>query len=97
LLGDCIFDVDSEAHPYKKGLITGQCTIPGNLLNNGSYFISLNFIRNTSSAIYEFNECLSFDIEDFRENTAWYGDWAGVIRPSFKVQLQQGDFSYEKI
>lgn len=89
VLGDCIFDVDSAAKPYKKGIVKGKCEIPGNLLNNGSYTISLFFVKNTSAAIFEFDECLSFDIEDFRENTAWYGDWPGAIRPQFKVQLAQ--------
>ncbi|MES2447348.1 MAG: ABC transporter ATP-binding protein [Bacteroidota bacterium] len=89
VLGDCIFDVDSVAKPYKKGVVKGRCKIPGNLLNNGSYTISLFFVKNTSAAIFEFEECLSFDIEDFRENTAWYGDWPGAIRPQFKVQLEQ--------
>ena len=89
IMGECIFDVDSPARRYTKGLIKGQCIIPGDFLNNGSYFINLVFIKNTSSALFEFEECLSFDVEDFRENTAWYGDWQGAVRPKFKVQLQQ--------
>jgi len=89
VMGECIFDVDSAARQYKKGLIKGQCTIPGDFLNNGSYSINLVFVKNTSSALFEFEECLSFDVEDFRENTAWYGDWPGAVRPKFKVQLQQ--------
>ncbi|SMC73479.1 ABC transporter ATP-binding protein [Pedobacter nyackensis] len=89
VMGECIFDVDSLARPYKKGLIKGQCTIPGDFLNNGSYSINLIFVKNTSSALFEFEDCLSFDVEDFRANTAWYGDWPGAVRPKFKVQLQQ--------
>ena len=89
IMGECIFDVDSPARQYTNGLIKGQCTIPGDFLNNGSYFINLVFVKNTSSALFEFEECLSFDVEDFRENTAWYGDWPGAVRPKFKVQLQQ--------
>lgn len=89
VMGECIFDVDSISKQYKKGIIKGKCLIPGNLLNDGSYTISLFFIKNTSSTIFEFEECLSFDVEDFRAHTAWYGDWPGVIRPQFKVQLEQ--------
>lgn len=91
VMGECIFDVDSSACLYKAGLIKGQCRIPGNFLNNGSYYINLVFIKNTSSALFEFEECLSFDVEDFREHTAWYGDWPGAVRPNFKVQLQQDE------
>jgi len=39
--------------------------------------------------LFEFEECLSFDVEDFRTNTAWYGDWPGAVRPKFKVELEQ--------
>lgn len=91
LMGECVFDVDSIAYQYKQGLIKGQCLIPGDFLNNGSYFINLVFVKNTSSSLFEFEECLSFDVEDFREHTAWYGDWPGAVRPKFKVHLQQDE------
>lgn len=91
IMGECIFDVDSIARQYKKGIISGQCSIPGDFLNNGSYSINLFFVRNASSVLFEFEECLSFDVEDFRENTAWYGDWPGAVRPKFKVQLRQDE------
>ena len=91
LMGECVFDVDSNACQYKHGLIKGQCLIPGDFLNNGSYFINLVFVKNTSSSLFEFEECLSFDVEDFREHTAWYGDWPGAVRPKFKVHLQQDE------
>ena len=91
IMGECVFDVDSNACQYKHGLIKGQCLIPGDFLNNGSYFINVVFVKNTSSALYEFEECLSFDVEDFREHTAWYGDWPGAVRPKFKVHLQQDE------
>ncbi|WEK19418.1 MAG: ABC transporter ATP-binding protein [Candidatus Pedobacter colombiensis] len=91
VMGDCIFDVPSPAYQYSKGLIKGKCIIPGDFLNNGSYLIDLLFVKNTSSSLFDFEECLSFDVEDFRENTAWYGDWVGAVRPKFKVQLQQDE------
>ncbi|MBB5440364.1 lipopolysaccharide transport system ATP-binding protein [Pedobacter sp. AK017] len=92
VMGECIFDVASLAGQYTKGLIKGKCTIPGDFLNNGSYSIDLLFVKNTSSSLFDFEECLSFDVEDFRENTAWYGEWVGAVRPKFKVQLQQDGF-----
>lgn len=92
VMGECIFNVASPANQYSKGLIKGKCTIPGDFLNNGSYSIDLSFVKNTSSPLFDFEECLSFEVEDFRENTAWYGDWVGAVRPKFKVQLQQDIF-----
>ncbi|WP_316814903.1 ABC transporter ATP-binding protein [Pedobacter nyackensis] len=92
VMGDCIFDVPSPANRYSKGLIKGKCTIPGDFLNNGSYLIDLLFVKNNSSSLFDFEECLSFDVEDFRENTTWYGDWVGAVRPKFKIELQQDKF-----
>jgi lipopolysaccharide transport system ATP-binding protein len=89
IMGECVFDVNSLSHEYEKGIVKGQCTIPGDFLNNGSYYITLKFVKNSNDVLYEFEECLSFDVEDYRENTGWFGEWPGVVRPKFKVDLQQ--------
>jgi lipopolysaccharide transport system ATP-binding protein len=86
--GDCIFDVSSKRAVFEKGLIKGQCRIPGNFLNDGSYYISMVFVKNTTTRIFYFESCLSFDVEDYRESTAWYGKWIGHVRPEFPVVLQ---------
>jgi len=85
--GECIFDVCSEGAMYTNGLIEGKCTIPGNFLNDGSYYISLVFVKDTTNPLYHFEACLSFDVEDYRKNTAWYGKWQGAVRPAFPVTL----------
>ncbi|HEY9045384.1 MAG TPA: ABC transporter ATP-binding protein [Ohtaekwangia sp.] len=84
---ECIFDVSSKSFRYKKGLIKGKCTIPGNFLNDGSYYISIIFVRDTSVEVFYLNECVSFDVEDYRENIHWYGKWMGYVRPDFPVIL----------
>lgn len=86
-MDECVFEVNSATNEFSSGLIKGTCTIPGNFLNYGSYNITLIFVKNTTDTLYEFKECLSFDVEDYRENTAWYGDWPGAVRPKFKVNL----------
>lgn len=85
--GECIFDVCSEGAMYTNGLIEGKCTIPGNFLNDGSYYISLVFVKDTTNPLYHFEACLSFDVEDYRKDTAWYGKWQGAVRPAFPVTL----------
>lgn len=85
--GECIFDVSSKPIEYTAGIIKGTCTIPGNFLNDGSYYISIIFVRDTSVEVFYLNECLSFDVEDFRENMNWYGKWMGYVRPDFPVTL----------
>lgn len=89
LSGDCIFDVPSEVCLSHKGLLEGECTIPGNFLNDGSYYISLNFVKDTSVSLFEFHECLSFDLQDYRENIQWYGKWWGAVRPKFPFRLRE--------
>jgi lipopolysaccharide transport system ATP-binding protein len=88
LAGECIFDVPSPVVDIQKGLLQGHCLIPGNFLNDGSYFISLIFVKNTSEQLYYHEECVSFDVEDFREKMDWYGKWMGYVRPQFPFTLE---------
>lgn len=87
--GECIFDVSDDPILCKKGIVEGTCEIPGNFLNNGSYYISIIFVENSSKQLYYYEECLSFEVEDFRENMNWYGQWMGYVRPKFPVKLIQ--------
>lgn len=84
---ECIFDVSSKPQVYSKGLIQGTCVIPGNFLNDGSYYISIIFVKDTSAEVFYLPECIAFDVEDYRENTNWYGKWMGHVRPNFPVIL----------
>ncbi|MDX5420698.1 MAG: ABC transporter ATP-binding protein [Hymenobacteraceae bacterium] len=87
--GECIFDVPSPSIVYKKGVVEGECTIPGHFLNDGSYYINLHVVRDTSVMLYAFEECLSFDVEDYRGNIKWFGKWWGAVRPNFPFRLEQ--------
>lgn len=89
--GEFIFDLSSGRKTYKKGLISGECLIPGHFLNDGSYYISIVFIRNATIRLFYLESCLSFDVEDYRENGSWYGKWAGIVRPDFPLLLTARD------
>jgi lipopolysaccharide transport system ATP-binding protein len=86
--GDCIFDVSSPRCFPGKGLVKGGCRIPANFLNDGAYYISIVFVSNTTTRLFYFESCLSFEVADYRENTAWFGKWMGHVRPDFKVMLE---------
>jgi lipopolysaccharide transport system ATP-binding protein len=86
--GECIFDVATPAATFKKGLVEGACSIPGNFLNDGSYYLSLIIVKNTSTPLFYLEECISFDVADYRENMAWYGKWMGAVRPHFPFTLK---------
>ena len=87
--GECIFDLLSPATLCEQGIIAGECRIPGNFLNDGSYYISINIVRDTSVPLYNFEECLSFELEDYRPDIKYYGKWWGAVRPQFPFRLSQ--------
>lgn len=86
---ECIFDVCSEAKSFSKGLVEGQVEVPGNFLNDGSYFFSLIFVKDTSVELFYLEQCLAVEVADYRENMNWYGKWVGQVRPRFPFEVNQ--------
>lgn len=89
LSGEWIFDVCTKPSNLEEGFMEGECEIPGDFLNDGSYYFSLAFIKDGSNTLFYLEECLHFDMEDYRENTKWYGKWNGYVRPQFPFKLKQ--------
>ena len=87
LTGECIFNVGTQSRAYGKGLIAGECTIPGYFLNDGSYTISVMVVKDTVTPLYTMEEGITFDVEDYREGIAWYGKWPGYVRPQFPFEM----------
>ncbi len=87
--GECIFDVPSPEIKCNAGVIEGECIIPGNLLNDGSYYISLYVVKETSIPLFDLQECLSFELEDYRGNIKWFDKWWGAVRPKLPFTLEQ--------
>ena len=85
--GECIFDVSLPPQVHRKGILEGTCSIPGNFLNDSSYYFSIIFVKDTSQQIFYFENCLQFEVEDFRENIAWHGKWMGYVRPAFPFTI----------
>jgi lipopolysaccharide transport system ATP-binding protein len=93
--GECIFDVPSDPVSSQVGVMEAECTIPGNFLNDGAYYISLNFVKDTSVGLFDLDECLSFELEDYRGAIQWYGKWWGAVRPKLPFQLKQAELVLE--
>lgn len=87
--GECIFDIITTQNDCVEGVTEGECAIPGNFLNDGSYYFSIVFLKDASLELYYFEEGLHFDLIDYRENTNWYGKWKGSVRPHFPFNLKQ--------
>lgn len=88
LSGECVFDVSTNPAVYRRGKMEGECTVPGNFLNDGSYYFSIIFVKNTSEPLFYLEECLFFDMEDYRNNTSWFGKWMGYVRPQLPFELK---------
>lgn len=88
--GECVFDIMSTFTDCQEGLVEGTCEIPGHFLNDGSYSISLIVYRNSWEEYFHQEECLSFDVEDYRNTSMNFsGKWWGAVRPNFPLQLVQ--------
>ncbi len=85
--GECIFDVSSPSSEMPEGIVEAECKIPGNFLNDGSYFISVVIVKDTSVMLYYHEDCARFEVEDYRENVNYYGKWRGAVRPQFPFSI----------
>ncbi len=81
-LGECVFTIPSSSLLCDKGLLEGDCLIPGNFLNDGQYYLSISLLKDNATILFFYQDCLSFDVEDHRENTRWFGKWPGIVRPA---------------
>jgi lipopolysaccharide transport system ATP-binding protein len=81
MTGECVFNIGDDAKFYQKGVVSSECLIPGDFLNDGSYYISIMIVKDRIAPVYFFEDALAFDIIDYREGTDWYGKWPGAVRP----------------
>ncbi len=88
MTGECVFNVTSTPAFFQKGIIKSSCKIPGDFLNDGSYYISIMIVRDRLAPVYFFEDALAFDIIDFRDGTDWYGNWPGAIRPTKMIVVE---------
>jgi lipopolysaccharide transport system ATP-binding protein len=84
----CVFSSNSasepawQSQPFATGLFRTQCYIPGNMLNDGGYRVSLLVIKDCATVVHRENDALVFEIQDnVEDRNGWYGKWTGVIRP----------------
>jgi len=73
----------SEMQPIGKYRVV--CQIPGDLMNSGTYYIRLLFIRNHTQLLQSLDEVVSYQVvNDGSLNTAYYGQMVGAVRPLFE-------------
>lgn len=70
------------SQPRQPGFYKAVCTIPGQLLNSGGYFLKLLIVENENQVTYENDGIASFNVVDIAErNHAWMGREPGVVQP----------------
>ena len=74
-----------ENAPLENGTHLATCTIPANLLNQGTYTISsLRFVVNHKRMVFECSDLLTFDVIIAADKTfGWIGKPSGVILTNF--------------
>jgi len=73
----------------QTGKYKAVCTIPGNLLNSGSYFLKLLIVENENQVTYENQVIASFALVDAAtRNHAWMGREPGVVQPTLQWSME---------
>ncbi|HUR11380.1 MAG TPA: ABC transporter ATP-binding protein [Flavitalea sp.] len=82
--------------PYNIGTFRSRVTIPANLLNEGTFIISVIIMQELSSIASQAKEVITFNIIDSGEmKQEMNGQWPGVIRP--KLTWTTGPISLNHI
>ena len=74
-----------QGRPYPRGLFRDACYVPGDLLNDGIYTITLHIATNGANVIYQHEAVVRFNVlDDVSGRGGWFGEWRGVIRPALR-------------
>jgi lipopolysaccharide transport system ATP-binding protein len=71
----------------KKGEYSSTCLIPAELLNTGVFSISMMVVKDTSTPVFNFENVVTFEIEEEREATNWHGKLPGFVRPKLDFKI----------
>jgi lipopolysaccharide transport system ATP-binding protein len=71
-----------NGRPFPRGLYRSTCCVPGDLLNDGVYFVHLMLIRDQCALVYRHDNLLTLEVIDSPEHRGtWFGKWPGAVRP----------------
>lgn len=85
---ECVFNVGTQALKLSAGVHKGVCSIPGNLLNDGIYSVSMMIVGERSYPLFNYENSVSFEVYEKRDASGWHGKWPGFIRPTLNFTLQ---------
>jgi lipopolysaccharide transport system ATP-binding protein len=92
-----VHEPDWLGKPFPTGLFRSEVEIPSDLLNTGSYRITLLVVRDQGIILSRHENILGFEVHDHVESrTDWHGEWVGAVRPMLTwrtTQLQDRNVS----
>jgi lipopolysaccharide transport system ATP-binding protein len=77
----CVFASASDFSPRPAGLVRHTVTIPGDLLNAGSYYINMIIVKDASIGLLFQNNLVGFEVLEGEIVGNWYGKLPGAMRP----------------
>jgi lipopolysaccharide transport system ATP-binding protein len=77
----CVFASASDFSPRPAGLICHTVTIPGDLLNAGSYYVNMIVVKDASVGLLFQNNVVCFEVVEGEIVGNWYGQPPGATRP----------------
>lgn len=85
--GQCLFSNGTPSAKALPSLQTMEAIVPGKLLNNRTYWLTLTVMKDHREVVHSFVRCLPVDVEDDRGNMDYMGEWPGLIRPVIDTQF----------
>ena len=79
--GICAFSSFSPPREYPIARCRVTCVVPGDLLNDGTYRVTISALRDASVTLFRREDALTFEVHDVEREAAWFGAWDGVVRP----------------
>lgn len=77
---------------FPEGLFRSSCRIPGNLLAEGRFSVSVLMWGNNYSSAHREDRVIEFEVNDLSGARGdYFGDWAGVVRPSLQWHTEYLD------
>ena len=84
---ECVFNTSTTSALMGLGMHKAICKIPGDLLNDGIYTVSIMIVAEKSYPLYNFENAVSFEVNENRENSGWHGKWPGFVRPKLNFEF----------
>jgi lipopolysaccharide transport system ATP-binding protein len=78
--GETVFAAASPSVNCEPGVVEFVCHVPGGLMNDGIFAISMMIVRE-AAAVFTLDDGVTIEIHDAERAGNWWGKWPGAVRP----------------